>query len=123
MEPITFPSGTTNTYNPIANTSRNVGVESFASILQAGQAIQEPANQNELEQEDVLRDVLKRTADLLSVGDRGLKFEMVDDADMYQMQVIDMSDGRVVRKIPPDAVMKMITYMKEQLSDHLDMWM
>ena len=119
MEAITLPAGVTNT-NPIANTSRNVGVESFASILQAGQAVQEPANQEGFEQEDVLRDVLKRTADLLSVGDRGLKFEMVEDADMYQLQVIDMSDGRVVRKIPPDEVMELITHLKEQISDHVD---
>ena len=120
MEAVTLPVGATNV-NPVANASRNVGVESFASILQAGQAVQEPANQNEIEHEDVLRDVLKRTADLLSIGDRALKFEMMEDAEMYQIQVIDMKDGRVVRKIPPDEVVKMITYLKEQLSDHVDM--
>jgi len=83
--------------------------------------VREPANQEDSEQKDILRDVLKRTAELLSLGDRGLKFEMIEDAGVYQLQVIDMSDGRVVRKIPPDEVLKMVANLKEQLSDHVNM--
>jgi flagellar protein FlaG len=78
------------------------------------------ADREEFEHPDVLRDVLKRTAELLSMGDRGLKFEMIEDADLYQLQVIDMSDGRVVRKVPPDEVLKIIANLKEQISDHVD---
>ena len=115
----TLPVGAVNT-SSVAKTSRNVGVESFASILRTGEEVREPANQEVLEQKDILRDVLKRTAELVSIGDRGLKFEMVEDAGVYQLQVIDMSDGRVVRKIPPDEVLKMVALLKEQMSDRVD---
>ena len=104
--------------NSVAGASRNVGVESFTSSTSISQA----DKQEDFEQEDILRDVMKRTADLLSIGDRGLKFEMIEDADIYQLQVIDMTDGRVVRKIPPDEVVKVIAHLKEQLSDHVDVF-
>ena len=114
MEVKKLPQGAFNAA-PIANTSQNVGVESLTSI-----SIVKADKREDFEQKDVLRDVLKRTADLLSLGDRGLKYEMVEEAGVYQLQVIDMTDGRVVRKVPPDEVLKLITYMKEQISDHLD---
>ena len=98
-------------------TSRNVGVESLTSIVQADR------QREDFEQKDILRDVITRAADLLSTGDRGLKFEMIEDADIYQLQVIDMTDGRVVRKIPPDEVVKLITHLKEQmLDDYVDVF-
>jgi len=117
MEITMLPVGAANV-GSVANTSRNVGVESFASILRTGKGeVREPANQEDLEQKDILQDVLKRTAELVSIGDRGLKFEMVEEAGVYQLQVIDMSDGRVVRKVPPDEVLKMVAHLKEQLLD------
>ena len=115
MMEVTLPGG-----GSVANASQNVGVESFATLQASNKEALNQANQDDFEQKDVLRDVLKRTADLLSVGDRGLKYEMVEDSDVYQLQVIDMTDGRVVRKVPPDEVMNMIKHLKEQLSDHVD---
>ncbi|MCL2010230.1 MAG: flagellar protein FlaG [Synergistaceae bacterium] len=101
-------------YAALKKTSRNGGVEpSEPVLLKAGE---------QEEQRDVLRDVLKRTGELLSIGDRGLKFEMIEDADIYQLQVIDMTDGRVVRKIPPDEVVKVIAHLKEQLSERVDVF-
>jgi flagellar protein FlaG len=116
---IMLPKGAFNA-SSIANTSQSVGVESFAVLQAANKEALNQANQEDLEQKDVLRDVLKRTADLLSIGDRGLKFEMIEDAGEYQLQVIDMTDGRVVRKVPPDEVLKMVTHLKEQMSDRVD---
>ena len=108
-------------FSSIAGTSQNVGAESLTPIQASGKVMPDStADRENFEQKEILRDVLKKTADLLSIGDRGLKFEMIEDADLYQLQVIDMTDGRVVRKIPPDEVVKMITHMKEQISDHVD---
>ena len=98
-----------NNANAFSNALRNVGTESLTSIDQTDK-------REDFEQEDILQEVLKRTAELLSIGDRGLKFEIMEDADIYQLQVIDMTDGRVVRKIPPDEVVKIIAHLKEQLS-------
>jgi len=73
------------------------------------------AAKGDSDREEVLRDVLKKAGALLSVGDRGLRFELIEDADLYQLQVVDMTDGRVVRKIPPDEILKLIAKFKEQL--------
>ena len=69
---------------------------------------------------DGLQEVLQRTIDLVSMLDRSLKFEMIEEAGLYQIQVIDSSDGRIVRKIPSDEVVKLITHIKEKLSDRVD---
>ena len=121
MEVTMLPVGVFNV-GSFTSTSRNVDVESLSILLKTSKEMERPANQEDIEQKDILRDVLKRTADLLSVGDRGLKFEMVEDAGEYQLQVIDMTNGRVVRKIPPDEVLKLVAHLKEQLSDHVDCW-
>ena len=119
---IKLPQGVSS-MNSVADASRNVGVESFAVFQTSSkEAPEQAANQEDYEQKDILRDVLKRAADLLSIGDRGLKFEIVEDADLYQMQVIDMTDGRVVRKVPPDEVIKIIVQLKEQISDRVDVF-
>ena len=100
-----------------AKTSWNVGMESLTPIVRAA------GQRKYFERKDILRDVITRAAELLSVGDRALKFEMIEDADIYQLQVIDTTDGRVVRKIPPDEVVKIITHLKDQIlevDDHMD---
>jgi uncharacterized FlaG/YvyC family protein len=46
----------------------------------------------------------------------------MEDAGVVQIQVIDARDGRVVRKIPADEVVKFIEGLREQLDDHMDVW-
>jgi uncharacterized FlaG/YvyC family protein len=67
--------------------------------------------------------LMDQTAELLSRFDRELKYEVIEDAGMVQIQVIDTRDGRVVRKIPADEVVKFIEGLREQLDDHMDVWM
>jgi uncharacterized FlaG/YvyC family protein len=63
---------------------------------------------------------LSQTAELLSIFDRELKYEVLEDAGVVQIQVIDANDGRVVRKIPADEVIKFIQAMKEKIDDRVD---
>jgi uncharacterized FlaG/YvyC family protein len=63
---------------------------------------------------------LSQTVDLLSLFDRKLKYEVLEDAGVVQIQVIDANDGRVVRKIPADEVIKFILAMKEKIDDRVD---
>jgi uncharacterized FlaG/YvyC family protein len=65
---------------------------------------------------------MDQTAELLSRFDRELKYEVMEDAGVVQIQVIDARDGRVVRKIPADEVVKFIEGLREQLDDHMDVW-
>ena len=66
------------------------------------------------------KQALSRTAELLSVFDRKLKYEVLEDAGIVQIQVIDANDGRVVRKIPADEVIRFIEAIKEKIDDRVD---
>ena len=74
------------------------------------------------EEYELLVALMDQTAELLSRFDRELKYEVIEDAGVVQIQVIDARDGRVVRKIPADEVVKFIAGLREQLDDHMDMW-
>jgi hypothetical protein len=69
---------------------------------------------SELDQESQKK-ALSQTVELLSIFDRELKYEVLEDAGVVQIQVIDANDGRIVRKIPADEVIKFILAMKEKI--------
>ena len=71
---------------------------------------------------DTVVELVTKTTELLSTFDRELKYEVKADADVVQIQVIDSRDGRVVRKIPADEVIKFIEHMKDQIDDRVDVW-
>jgi uncharacterized FlaG/YvyC family protein len=58
------------------------------------------------------KQALPQTAESFSVFDRELKYEVLEDAGVVQIQVIDTSNGEIVRKIPADEVIKFIKVMK-----------
>ncbi|MDR1622665.1 MAG: flagellar protein FlaG [Synergistaceae bacterium] len=74
---------------------------------------------SELEKESQKK-ALSRTVELLSIFGRELKYEVMEDAGVVQIQVIDAADGRVIRKIPADEVIKLIEAMKEKIDDRVD---
>ena len=74
------------------------------------------------EEYELLVELMDQTAELLSRFDRKLKYEVIEDAGVVQIQVIDGRDGRVLRKIPADEVVKFIAGLREQLDSHMDMW-
>jgi flagellar protein FlaG len=63
---------------------------------------------------------MKRTSELVSMLDRDLKFEVHDDSGIVQIQVIDTTDGRVIRKIPADEVLKLVASIREKMSERVD---
>jgi flagellar protein FlaG len=66
------------------------------------------------------REAVKRTSELVSMLDRDLKFEVHDDSGIVQIQVIDTTDGRVIRKIPADEVLKLVASIREKMSERVD---
>ena len=66
--------------------------------------------------------LMDETAELLSRFDQELKYEVIEEAGMVQIQVINAQDGRVIRKIPADEVVRFIETLREQLDDHMDVW-
>jgi uncharacterized FlaG/YvyC family protein len=74
------------------------------------------------EEYELLVALMDQTAELLSRFDRKLKYEVLEDAGTVQIQVIDVRDGRVVRKIPADEVVKFIESLREQLDNPMNAW-
>ena len=75
-----------------------------------------------LDKED-LKDLLRRTTDVaeaLGPSNRHLKYEVIDEAGLIQVQVIDTLDGNIVRKIPADEIVKLISRIRETLDERLD---
>ena len=71
--------------------------------------------------DETVVDLVEKTTELLSAFDRELKYEVKSDAGVVQIQVIDSRDGRVVRKIPADEVIKFIEHLKSQIDDRIDL--
>ena len=67
--------------------------------------------------------VSEQLAELLSIFDREVKFEILEDVGVVQIQVIDTRDGSVVRKIPLDEVIRFMEFvknLKERTDDGVD---
>jgi len=71
-------------------------------------------------QEGVLLNALQRIDKMAQVFGRHLRFEVKRDAGLVQVQVVDTSDGKIVRKIPPDEVVRMVERVHELLGAIFD---
>lgn len=67
---------------------------------------------------DRLKDALKAADRLSEYSNRTLKFEYQEDADIFQVSVVDGDD--VIRKIPPDGIIRMIENLKKFSGVSLD---
>ena len=45
---------------------------------------------------------------------RHLRYDVIDDADMVQVSVINSSDGSIIRKFPPDKVVEIVVKIREK---------
>ena len=70
--------------------------------------------------EESLRNAVEQANSLSVMFDRSLKFEYRQEADIYQVSVIDTSKDEVVRKIPPDEVVRFIESIKDLFGAMLD---
>ena len=68
------------------------------------------------------REVLEKTLEVVDLlaPDRHLKYEIIDEAGLVQVQVIDTNDGNIVRKIPADEIVELVKQIHKTLSDRLD---
>ncbi|MBR0097372.1 MAG: flagellar protein FlaG, partial [Synergistaceae bacterium] len=48
------------------------------------------------------------------------KYEVIEEADLVQIQVIDTDDGEIIRKIPADEIVELVKKLHEVLSERLD---
>ncbi|MBQ7578898.1 MAG: flagellar protein FlaG [Synergistaceae bacterium] len=45
---------------------------------------------------------------------RHLKYDVIEDADIVQVSVINSSDGTIIRKFPPDKVINLVQKIREK---------
>lgn len=67
-----------------------------------------------------LASAVRKAEEMARIFDRSLRFEYVEEAGIYQVHVIDTVRDEVIRKIPPDELIRFIAYINEMLGALLD---
>jgi len=67
-----------------------------------------------------LASAIRKAEDMARIFDRSLRFEYVQEAGIYQVHVVDTIRDEVIRKIPPDELIRFIAYINEMLGALLD---
>ena len=90
----------------IGSAGGEVPAESFKAKLEAQAKVTESTDN---EQADKARaEMLDRAGEM-----RHLKYEIIDEAAIVQVSVINTGDGTVVRKFPPDKVVGLVKHIRE----------
>ena len=71
---------------------------------------QENQEQNEQHAEKIQAAILEREGKM-----RHLKFDVIDDAAIVQVSVINSEDGTIVRKVPSDEMVKFVRMLRRKL--------
>ena len=73
---------------------------------------QRSKQQSKLEQlaEKAKSEVLDKFSEM-----RYIKYDIIEDADIVQVSVINSSDGTIIRKFPPDKVVSLIKKIREKI--------
>ena len=71
---------------------------------------------------DEERDLLKKTLELVDLLNprRHLEYEVIEEADLVQVQVVNTDDGTIVRKIPSDEIVKLVEQIRAILADRFE---
>ena len=77
-------------------------------------------NLREYSKEDI-KSAIRKAEQMAMIFDRSLKFKYVEEANIYQVHVIDHAhDDKVIRKIPPDELVHFIAAVNEMLGALFD---
>ena len=67
-----------------------------------------------------LDELFQKAEEMSRIFGRDIKFRYKKEADLYQVEVIDLQDQRVIRKIPPDEIVCLIENINEMLGALFD---
>ena len=77
-------------------------------------------NLREYSKEDI-KSAIRKAEQMAMIFDRSLKFKYVEEANIYQVHVIDHANNdKVIRKIPPDELVHFIAAVNEMLGALFD---
>ncbi|MDR2179589.1 MAG: flagellar protein FlaG [Synergistaceae bacterium] len=92
----------------------------FPLSAEAANNASNPASQVDDEDYEILVALMEQTVELLSRFDPKMKYEVIEEEGEVQIQVINPRDGRVVRMISADEVIKLIAGLREELEGEMD---
>ena len=78
----------------------------------------EPEKQTVSEQDTLT--AVEQANKLMELFNRDLRFETHSKTGIVQISIIDRKDGKVIKQIPPDSVLDMITRIREILGSLMD---
>ncbi|UTR16061.1 flagellar protein FlaG [Salipaludibacillus sp. LMS25] len=97
----------TKEFYPPESTTQGSKQVSAANHVEEAQQIQKEASRDDVvKQIDTLNDLVNHTF-------TNLKFQLHDDLDRYYVQVVDRQTDEVVREVPPEQFLDMISSMLE----------
>ena len=99
--------------------SKNGSFEAEPSLKPGEKGAQEQESELALTKEG-LASAIRKAEEMARIFDRSLRFEYVQEAGMYQVHVVDTIRDEVIRKIPPDELIRFIAYINEMLGALLD---
>ncbi|MDR1733080.1 MAG: flagellar protein FlaG [Synergistaceae bacterium] len=67
------------------------------------------------------RAILEKVCELMELTQTDLKYHVREGVNMVQVQVIDRSDGRVLRNIPTEETLGMVAYLIAHMKDRMDL--
>ena len=95
--------------------------ETAESVKLKLKAEAEQEQQNGLTKDEE-KDLLEKTLELVKLiaPKRHLEYEVIEEADIVQVQVVNTDDGTVVRKIPSDEIVKLVEQIRAMLADRFE---
>lgn len=82
--------------------------------------VNDETNRQQYSKEDI-RSAIRKAEQMAMIFDRSLKFKYIEEANIYQVHVIDHAhDDKVIRKIPPDELVHFIAAVNEMLGALFD---
>ena len=100
---------------------RNVEIGKPKPETAASLELKAEAERNGLTKDEE-KDILEKTLELVDMLNprRHLEYEVIEEADMVQVRVVNTDDGTVVRKIPSDEIVKLVEQIKAILADRFE---
>jgi len=82
--------------------------------------VNDETDRQQYSKEDI-RSAIRKAEQMAVIFDRSLKFKYIEEANIYQVHVIDHANNdKVIRKIPPDELVHFIAAVNEMLGALFD---
>ena len=97
------------TLGDVSGEAKKSDYKKTAERISREQAQSKQTERRAEEANEIKAKILDRASEM-----RHLKYEVIDDADIVQISVINSADGTVVRKVPPDKNIEFVKKIREK---------